>query len=247
MIERYRDDLVSLFEADCFELLASLEAGSVDLLLCDPPYSSGGAMRSDRVSPTAAKYSQAVLDIEHARFSGDSRDQRGYLAWLTLWLSLAASRMPHGASALIFTDWRQVGVTSDAVQAAGMILRNVAVWHKTSSRPNAGTFRSSSEFVVHASLGKPHYHGYFPESVFAASRPSTLHHIAQKPQAVMEWLARMCRPGGQIVDPFAGSGSTLIAARALGYRAIGGDSDPHWCDIATSRLNEVPLPFEAAS
>ena len=63
-------------------------------------------------------------------------------------------------------------------------------------------------------------------------------HPTVKPLALMKWLLTLCSTpdGGCLLDPFAGSGSTLLAARALGRECIGIELDPHNCDIAVSRL-----------
>jgi DNA modification methylase len=66
----------------------------------------------------------------------------------------------------------------------------------------------------------------------------------------MQWLVRRVTPaGGTVIDPFCGSGSTLIAARREGFDAIGIDSDPHAVEITRRRLADEagPLFAEAIS
>lgn len=66
------------------------------------------------------------------------------------------------------------------------------------------------------------------------------HHATVKPLALMEWLVGMVAPpGGVVLDPFCGSGSTLVAAARLGFDFIGIDSDPRYCEIARRRVGEV--------
>jgi hypothetical protein len=70
-------------------------------------------------------------------------------------------------------------------------------------------------------------------------------HPTVKPIDLMRYLCRMVTPpGGVVLDPFAGSGSTLLAARREGFRAIGIELNPEYCQIIRSRLGE---PEEAAS
>ena len=60
---------------------------SVDAIVTDSPYSSGGLMRSDRNQPTGAKYERCDVARPRASFSGDNRDGRAWAYWSTLWMS----------------------------------------------------------------------------------------------------------------------------------------------------------------
>ena len=65
-------------------------------------------------------------------------------------------------------------------------------------------------------------------------------HPTVKPIALMRWLCRLITPpGGLIIDPFCGSGTTLIAAHEEGFRCIGIERDPEYHAIATARVNEA--------
>ena len=71
-------------------------------------------------------------------------------------------------------------------------------------------------------------------------------HIAEKPERVMEWLIPLTPPGGLVVDPFMGSGTTLVAARRLGRRAIGIEVDDSAIETAIRRLAQADLPLGRA-
>lgn len=69
-------------------------------------------------------------------------------------------------------------------------------------------------------------------------------HITTKP---LEWMralvSLLSTPGETVLDPFAGSGTTLLAARDLGRKAIGVEQDEGYCEIAATRLQEQTLPL----
>jgi len=86
-----------------------------------------------------------------------------------------------------------------------------------------------------------------------ATHPERVGHASQKPLALMRWtiLQLDLPPGSLILDPYMGSGSTLIAALAEGHRAIGIEIDPRYCEIARRRIERpharVPRPGRAES
>ncbi|HXE85532.1 MAG TPA: site-specific DNA-methyltransferase, partial [Hyphomicrobiaceae bacterium] len=68
-------------------------------------------------------------------------------------------------------------------------------------------------------------------------------HPSPKPLNVVTWLLDSL-PGGSVLDPFMGSGTTLRAAKDLGRRAIGIEIEERYCEIAVQRLAQQVLPFE---
>lgn len=118
----------TLYHADSLEVLPRLS--DIDAVITDPPFSSGGAFRGDRMQKTSKKYQKSGGGTvgAYGEFSGDNRDQRSYLAWSSLWMAAAYRSANPGAIIACFTDWRQLPVTTDAVQCGGWVWRNLATW-----------------------------------------------------------------------------------------------------------------------
>jgi DNA methylase len=71
-------------------------------------------------------------------------------------------------------------------------------------------------------------------------------HPCVKPLPLMRWLVRLVTPpGGTVLDPFCGSGSTLVAAAMEGFRAVGIEADEKWCRGSAQRVREIPPIQEA--
>ena len=246
----YEKDGITIYHGDALSVIPDLPP--FDAILTDPPYSSGGMHRSDRMQSTVTKYVLSGTAAPRHEFSGDNRDQRGYMAWVSLWMTAALKRANPGCVAGIFTDWRQLPTTTDAFQAGGWVWRGVAVWDKTlKARPSAGVFTSQAEYIVWGTAGarEPRRLGFQIPGVFAAPAPnnSTRDHITQKPIEVMRWAMTVAPSDGLVIDPFMGSGTTMRAALETGRRAIGIEIEERYCEIAARRLEQMVLPLESAS
>lgn len=227
-----------------------LEASSVDAVVTDPPYSSGGAFRGDRTQKAITKYVQSESQVAgyYQDFTGDNRDQRAFMAWCSLWLCAAAHASDKGAVLCCFSDWRQVPVLTDAIQCGGWTWRNLATWWKPGCRMQKGRFSSSAEFLIYATNGPHESDGECsPQNVFSCATMQTENkeHIAEKPEAVLSWAVSVTRGSGLVLDPFMGSGTTGVACIRTGRRFIGIELDPHYFEIAKRRcieeLNRLPL------
>lgn len=235
----FEDSTVTIYHADCFDILHDLSG--IGAVITDPPYSSGGAFRGDRAQLTSSKYVQSGTAVYRPEFAGDNRDQRSFLAWASLWLNAARQASEPGATLCSFVDWRQLPILTDAIQAGGWTWRNIATWWKPGIRMQRGRFSSSAEYVVYASNGPITEGKSSPQNVFSCAVESDKEHIAQKPESVMSWVLSVIAEGSTVLDPFMGSGSTLVSAKKLGYKAIGIDVDERYCEIAVRRLSQEVL------
>lgn len=229
-----------LYNGDALEIIPRLSG--IDAVVTDPPYSSGGAFRSDRTKDTSEKYQQSGVQTKgiYGEFSGDNRDQRAFLLWCTLWLSLCLRASKPGAVFLGFTDWRQLPTFTDAVQCGGWVWRNVATWWKPGVRMQKGRFSSSSEFIVYASKGGLAGGEKSIQNVlqFPPKLGKDKRHIAEKPMALMETILGLTPgPGDLVLDPFMGSGTTGEACLNTGRRFIGIEMDRMHFERACERIH----------
>ena len=81
---------------------------------------------------------------------------------------------------------------------------------------------------------------YCPRQVFdeVLTPINERQHPTQKPENMLGWLVQFAPAGGLVVDPFMGLGSTLVAAKNHGRKAIGCDVDERWCEVAAERLRQ---------
>lgn len=222
MTPYYADDRVTLYHGDCREVTEWLAA---DVLVTDPPYGiawESGGLHSDQRVRTAAV--QSIRGDEDTTIRDDV---------LRMW---GATR-----PAVMFGSWRRP-------RPAGVTQR--LIWHKQGRKPGvaAAAFYPTDEEVYLIGSG---WTGPPASTVITTTEPRELQparigHPTPKPIRLMEHLVTKC-PDGVIADPFAGSGSTLVAARNLGRQAIGVEIEERYCEIAARRLAQDVLPLEAGS
>ena len=233
----------SIAGGDCLAGLLRLPSACVDAVVTDPPYSRGGQFRADREGGNR-KYLSSGPDQERGAdaypdFEGDSRDQRSYLLWSTMWLDAARRATKDGGICVVFTDWRQLPTTTDALQAGGWIWRGIVPWLKPSHRPQKGRFAAGAEYIVWGSKGALPADGECHPGFFLEQPPREREHPTEKPEALMRGVIQIVPRGGIVLDPFVGSGTTLVAAVTEGRRAIGFESSPDYLAIARRRCTDL--------
>lgn len=234
--------MIQLIQGDCLDVLSGGGLSQpVDLVLTDPPYSSGGLFAGDRKKATGSKYTDGSSGFQD--FSGDNMDQRSFTEFMRMVLSRARMLTKDGGIVACFVDWRNLPALTDALQAAGWVWRGVVVWNKKSSRPQLGRFRNQCEYVVWGSNGPLPLErgvGVLP-GVFTCSNVHSKHrhHQTEKPVEVLSGLIEICPQGGVVLDPFMGSGSTGVAAVNTGRSFIGIELDPGYFETAQQRINEA--------
>lgn len=234
--------MIQFYQGDCIRILEQLEPDSIGAVITDPPYASGGATAADRRKSTAEKYAKAK-HAEYAKhdFDGDAMDQRCWMSFTIDWLRAAMRVAEDGAPFVVFVDWRQLPAMTDCVQWAGLIWRGVAAWDKVNARPQRGRFRQQAEYIVWGSKSAMPINRNAPilPGVLQCTAPAANSriHQTQKPLELMRQLVHICEPGKTILDPFAGSGTTLLAADQEGYDAVGIEMNDYYAGKVRERLN----------
>lgn len=234
----YSDDAVTLYLGDCVEVMEALGEHSVDTVLTDPPYSSGGRRENSR--SIRKSMTRAVDDDDWIR--GDAMSTSGFVYLLRLCGIQWRRVLKPGGHALSFIDWRMAPQLCAALETADLRQHPILVWDK--ARLGMGAiFRNQHEFIVHMSAGNP-------TAPQRRDVPNVLRypsvrdgdHPTEKPDALLQTLLSVVTPpSGVVLDPFAGSGSTLQAARSLGFRAIGVEADERYAEVIAKRLQQGVL------
>jgi site-specific DNA-methyltransferase (adenine-specific) len=225
-------DCCSVVEGDCLELMKALPDGCVDAVVTDPPYSSGARRDSER----AVRGASMLRETEDADwFSHDQMTTWGFTWFLRGLLSETRRTLHDGSHVYIFCDWRQQPNVYGIIESVGLRVNHTIVWDKV----NFGMgcyFRNQHEFIVFGSAGMPApmamlNHG----SVVSIPRERGEYHPTEKPESLMGWLIEAIT-AQTILDPFCGSGTTLVAAAKLGRHFLGFEISPEYCAVARKRL-----------
>ena len=230
----------TLYCGDSLQLATTLPR--IEAIITDPPYSSGGMVRGDRMQATASKYVNTDSKATYREdFSGDNRDQRAFLAWSTMVFSALHHNAVSGAPILVFTDWRQLPTMTDAIQCGGWVWRNLVTWWKPGVRMQRGRFSSSAEYVVYGSHGPITEGEKSPQNVlsFAPVGGEDKQHIAEKPVSLLESLIGVTPAAACVTDPFMGSGTTGVACARTGRPFVGVEMDRRMFDIACERIENA--------
>ena len=127
---------------------------------------------------------------------------------------------------------------------AGLTWRGVIAWDKGAGARAAhkGYFRHQAEYIAWGSKGqlpKASHDGPYPGVLKEPVRPNEKQHPTGKPVPLIENLLRAVIPGGSVLDPFMGSGTTGVACVNTGRKFIGIEKEKSFYDVACRRLKAL--------
>ena len=218
----YQDEHVTLYHGNC--LTEHREWLDADVLVTDPPY----GVKWTGHKGSYRKTGEFVV-MNHTPINGD-QDAVERDAALEHW---------GGRPAIIFGSWR----VSRPERTEHRL-----IWHKRGQAPGPlkAAFMSQDEEIYVLGKGfrksSPPLRSVITTTEARSVEVGKIGHPTPKPIGLMETLIDRC-PLGIIADPFAGSGSTLIAARNLGRKAIGVELEERYCELIAKRLSQGAFDF----
>lgn len=219
----FEENGITLYHGDCREVLPELPSETIDMALTDPPY--------------LVSY-RGRWDAPHAPILGDSESDWVAPVFGELWRILKADSL-----CLSFYGWPHADIFLSTWKASGF--RPVSLIVLVKDRLGLGQFtRAQHEQAYLLAKGTPRRPELAPPDVFDWHSPLPRLHPNQKPiSPTAKLLSAYTMPGQCVVDPFCGSGTTLIAARLEGRRAIGIEIDERFCEATALRLSQGLLDF----
>ncbi|WP_407496820.1 DNA-methyltransferase [Pseudooceanicola sp. MF1-13] len=235
---------IRLIQGDMTQVLPGLDL-QADMVLSDPPY---------RIVKGGNKTGEM-----RGCMSRDQYDNSGELFPIVEWHDMAPlfyNALAKDADAVVMTSDREGHAARTALQDAGFGFHRTLIWNKGTATPNRyympdcefglymwkGRARTISDCGSKALTRYPHSdvsHLYIPKSHYVDGRRPAGHPTEKPVGLLRKWLTNSTDAGGLVLDPFFGSGSTLVAAALSGRAAVGIELNPMWFDVAVARVREA--------
>ena len=246
---RSADHAFNLLCGDTFELLPQFSF-RFDMIFADPPYflSSGG------ISVQSGK----VVCVDKGDWD-KSMSQEDVNAFNMRWLSLCREKLKDNGTIWISGTYHNIFSVANCLTQLGYKILNVITWAKTNPPPNISCryFTYSTEFIIWARKSQkvPHYYNYelmkhingdkqmtdvWRLPAIAPWEKTCTKHPTQKPLGLLSRIIMASTEAGAwILDPFAGSSTTGIAANLLGRRFLGIEQEEKFAKISRARREEI--------
>lgn len=243
------DRAFTLLKGNTFELLPSFKF-SFDMIFADPPYflSNGG------ISVQSGK----IVCVDKGEW--DKNQHNDHIdAFNMEWISLCRDKLKENGTIWVSGTYHNIFSVANALKTLGFKILNVITWAKTNPPPNISCryFTYSTEFIIWARKyeKKPHYFNYELMKLLNENKQMTdvwrmpaispwekKHgkHPTQKPLALLaRTIMASTKTNAWILDPFAGSSTTGIAANLLGRRFLGIEKEEEYAELSCRRRDEI--------
>lgn len=243
-------------QCDWLQAPRHIALASVDFVYADPPFNTGARKQTP---PNARKAGRSVT----AGYDDDFGSSAGFIDWLSQRLAVTLPLFKPSALLAIHVDWRtshRVRVLLDDLLGEDRFVNHL-IWSYGLGGSSPRRFARKHDDILLYCLDPARY-WFEPPKIPATSNrmrgqmkkatdvldiPSLNNMAAertgyptQKPLALLDLLIRACcPPGGLVLDPCCGSGTTLVAAMAAGRRAVGLDRSEHAVRLARRRLADA--------
>ena len=237
--------LNKIFNCDCLFGLQHIPDHSIDCVITDPPYNLGNIAKNRGYHLQSFRENNFV-NAEWDNSSGE--------VWHNLMRDVFyffSKKVKVGGNIVIFCSSFKVGELFKLAEKFGLYYKTTGVWHKTNPMPRNMNlhFVCSNEFWIHfvnqKRTGTFNNNGKLLLDFFTCSLPSkkereNLVHPTQKPLAVIVPLIKiLSNVGDTVLDCFAGSGTTAVAAIQTGRNFIGFETNKNYCDFANFRIERI--------
>lgn len=231
----YQDERVTLYHGDCREIMATMPDRSFDAVLTDPPYTE----RTHGMAKTNAGKGHGTKAVSFASLTDD--DLRTVL--------VECGRLSR-RWVVANLDYRHA-FQADIDPPEGLRTLRLGVWVKTNPMPQISADRPAQGWeaiaYMHRADAKPTWNGGGRAGNYILPSAQGEEHPTSKPLAmVSDWVRRFTDADAIILDPFAGSGTTLRAALNEGRKAVGIELDERYCEVMARRLGQDVLEIEMA-
>ena len=241
MTPYYEQDGITIYHGSCLDILPQIE--QVDHVITDPPYSVLVVNTSAGAPPgTIGKAKRS--DLGYCGVTDEMRDIIGAE------IARIVRRW-----ALVFCDAESLSAWRAALEQGGLQHVRMGAWVSPACTPQftgdrPGTGWEACE-IAHRP-GRKRWNGGGLPAVWIVNRPlngsaerAAAAHPTPKPDALLGIVVQQFTdPGDLILDAFMGSGTTLIAAKRIGRKAIGIELEEKYCEIAAKRLSQGALNLE---
>ena len=251
-----------VYHGDCIDLMKGMPDASIDLIFADPPYNLSGNGMEWKGNRTGG-------DWNMVNEPWDKMPEKDYLEFTTMWIGESARLMKRTSSIYVSCTHHNIGEVIMSMKRAGLKINNIITWYKVNAMPNMTrrVFTHSTEFVIWGVKGKGWVFNYedlkrlnpekrtdgrdkqmpdlwaIPlvqgkERLYGDNGKSA--HPTQKPMELLKRIMTASSKVGDVVlDPFAGSGTTLVTAMKMNRKYIGIEKSGEYIELIRKRLDSI--------